>query len=192
LAINSLFPAFFRLFSTSEFAPHVSTHPTREWDNSGGDAGSFLAWDNSDVDAIDMITDFVDALLPFYTAETSFNQAIIYNMADENAPPLPRGFVSFTGKVGSSVVAAIPASQSMYTFRSSNFGLLKVVMLDAPVTTDFQPFTDIASSAALEDLFDIMKLDTNAFAARDNGQPAQFIRATFKLNDELRHQYRLD
>ena len=177
---------------TSEFAPHISTHPCRAWSPAGGDQGSFSAWDSSDVDAIDMINGFVDVLQPFYTGDTSFDQAIIYTMADELADPQPRGFIAFTGQVGTSADPVNPAAMSTYTFRTDNFGLLKIIMLDAPVTAEFQPFTDIASSADLGALFDYIKADTKAFAGRDNGQPAQFVKATFKLSDELRHAYRLD
>lgn len=191
MAINSLFPAFFRLFSVSEFGAHISTHPCRTWSPSGGSIGSFKAWDDSDREAGDMMTDFVDLLLPFFTAETEYTQAIIYTMDDEDAEPLPRGFASFSGKTGTSVAAAVPASQSQYTFRTDNFGLAKLLFFDAPVTTDFLPITSLAASADLLALFNYLKADTNAFCGRDNGQFAQFVRGTFKLNDELRKQYRL-
>lgn len=189
MATNSLFPSFFRLFSQSEFAPHVGTYPTRLYDVGDESFDSHLG---APVDAATMIGDFVDGLLPFYTGDTEFNQAIIYNMDAPDAPPRPVGFVSFTGKVGTNGGAAIPASQSMYTFRTTEFTLLKIVMLDAPVTTDFKPFTDLADSAALGDLFDIISDTGNAFTSRGGGRPNQFVRATFKLNDELRHSYRLD
>lgn len=192
MAIHSLFPAFFRLFSQSEFGPHISTIPTLSWNTSAAPAGRFIAWDGSDRDAADMITDFVDLILPFFTPDTEYQSATIYTMADIDALPQPRAFVNFTGKVGSSADPAVPASMSTYSFRTTNFGLMKLVFLDAPVTTNFLPFTSLASSVPLTNLFNFMSDEANAISARDNGRPAQFIRATFKINDELRKSYRLD
>lgn len=192
MAIHSLFPAFFRLFYTSVYAPHIMTIPTKAWDSGGGGgAGSFTSWAGPPIDAATMIEGFVDLLLPFHVASTNFGQAIVYTMDDEDAPPRPRAFIAFTGKVGTSVLPVNAAAQSMYTFRTTTFGLLKIIFLDAPVTSGFLPISIVTPGSELADLNDYLMLDANAFAGRDNGQPNGFVHATFKLNDELRKSYRL-
>lgn len=189
---NSQFPAFFRLFSVSAFSPHISSMCTTEWDSGGGGgAGSFASWGGGPVDAADMIEAYVDALLPFYNADTEFTQAIVYTMASETDPPRPRAFLTFTGKVGTNVGSVNPASQGMYTFRTVDFGLLKIVMLDAPVTVAFAPINSVVPASPLEALTNLLTDDANAFSGRDNAQPLGFVHATFKLNDELRKSYRL-
>lgn len=192
MAANSLYPAFFRLFSQSAFAPHVSTHPTLAYTPVSGEDGTFENWESDNIDAGEMIEDFVDLLLPFYDATTEFLTAIIFTQGSAEAEPQPRRTISFTGKTGTSIAAVVPASMSQYTFRTDNFGLAKIVMLDAPVTTNFLPITSLSASVALGDLFDFLTDTTKAMAGRDNGRIDAFIRGTFKINDELRHQYRLD
>lgn len=191
MAENSLYPAFFRLFSKSEFGYHVSTHPMNEYTPVAGAFGTFKNWIDGNVAANTEISGFVDLLLPFFTGDTEYLYAIVYDMEDENATPRPRVTVPFTGKTGTSVTAAVPASQSTYTFRTTNFGLAKLVLLDAPVTTDFQPITSLASAPDMQDVLDYISDDEHCFRGRDQGRITTFVRATFKLNDELRKQYRL-
>lgn len=190
--IHSLFPAFFRLFYVSQYAPHIMTMPTKVWDSGGGGgAGSFTSWGGPPVDASVMIEAYVDTLLPFFTADVEFTQAIVYTMDDEVAPPRPRAFIAFTGKIGTSILPVNPAAQSMYTFRTVDFGLLKVVLLDAPVTSGFLPINVVTPGSELAALSNLLANDSYAFSGRDNAQPSGFVHATFKLNDELRKSYRL-
>lgn len=183
---HSLFPAYFQLRVLSAFGTHFHSIPTREYNVA---TGEFLNWNDVGIDATDMIEDFVDLILPFHVSTTTVLGATIFTLADEDDPPQPRAFVSFTGKDGTSVAAATPASEGVYTFRTTNFGLLKYVFLDAPVTDDFLPFEDISDSAALVNLFGLVSDATNAFAGRDNGRPNQFIRANFGLNKALQKKY---
>jgi hypothetical protein len=186
LAENSLFPAFFQLRVVSEFGTHFHNIPTREYDVN---ANEFLNWNDVPVSATDMIEDYVDLLLPFHVASTEVVVAIIYTLENETAPPEPRTFITLTGKVGTNTASVVPASEGIYTFRSTNFGLHKIVFLDAPVTSDFLPFDFLSSSAALANLFNLISDEDNAFAARDGGRPAQFVRASFGLNKALQKKY---
>lgn len=187
---NSLFPAFFRLFYESAQAAHIATIPTLEWTPGGaGAAGSFASWGGTPRDAADMIADYVDLLRPFCVASTEYTGAIIYTMDTPTAPARPRASSSFTGKTGTSLLVAQPASMGQYVFRTDTFGLLKIVFLDQPVTTNFLPIKTVAGGSELAALRDFLIDDNNSIAGRDGGQPMGFIHATFKLNDELRKQY---
>lgn len=187
---NSLFPAFFRLTYKTAQSTHIATIPTREWTpGGGGGAGSFSTWAGPQIDADVMIGGYVDLLLPFCVASTSFINSTVYTMDSPTDPPRPRAFLVFTGKVGTSVNPAQPASMGQYVFRTVTFGLLKIVFLDQPVTVNFLPISVVTTGEPLEDLSDYLVADANAFAGRDGGQPLGFVHATFKLNDELRKQY---
>ncbi len=187
---NSLFPAFFRLFYQTAQAAHVATVPTREWSpGGGGGGGSFDSWAAGPVDAATMIEGYVDLLLPFCVNTTTYKECIIYTMDSPTAPPRPRGFITFTGKTGSSGGAAIPASMGQYVLRTDTFGLFKVVFLDQPVSSNFLPINTVTPASELDDLIQYLADDGNAFAGRDGGQVLGFVHATFKLNDELRKQY---
>ncbi len=189
--VNSLAPAFFRLFETTAQSIHVRTVPTLAW-NPGGSFGTFLTWNAGTIDGDDAINDYIAKLLPFMISTTSINSAIIYTQADAESPARPRAAFDIVGATGTSSDPAQPASQGLYIFRTDAFGLSKVTFLDQPVTTNFLPITSMPGSGALPDLFVLLKDGDHPYAGRDNGRINTFVKATFKLNDKLRDEYRYD
>jgi len=187
---NSLFPAFIRIFEHSANASHVRTVPTLLWTppTPGNDFGTFDTWNAGSIQAEDQVTDLVTQLKEFVPSTYHFDSAIIYTMADETADPLPR--ISIDLGVAGTGDPGVPACQGTYTWRTSEFGLLKVVILDGTPTTDFLPFTvEGAPGGQPRDLGDLLRDDDHGFAGRDGGQVTSFLRATFTLNESLRREY---
>jgi hypothetical protein len=171
------------------------TIPIREWSpiSAGHDAGTVLAWDNSQKDVVDMVSDLVNALKVFHPTTTEFTSFIVDTYADENAPARPQVEISF-GATAGTAGAGVPASQAVFMFRTNGFGYLKINMLDCPVAGNFLPvvaFPTPAYDNALA-LRDQIIDDANGWSGRDNTQPAFLKKITYSLNDKLRKQYRLD
>ena len=190
---NSLFPAFVRLFYHTAFGQHTMTLPTKEWDFSLGTngKGGYINWGGSDVDAQDMVEAIVDELKDFQPASCIFDSAIIYNLADETAPALPRVSIDL-GTSGVAVTSDVPASQSTMTARTGSFGIAKLVWFDATPSTDFLPQRSLPVSGQPLDLWNVWSSLSWAWSGRDNAKPEQFIQVSYTLNEALRRQYRLN
>lgn len=176
-------------------APHLMTIPLREWSPiSGGHvAGTNLAWDTTQADTDDMIQGLVDLFLPFWPNTTTFNSYTINTYLSQTSPARPQITKTMTGKVGTGG-ATIPAAQATFNFKTSNFFPFKIVMLDARVSSTFQPLETLATPADDDEiaLRNYVLDDQWSFSGRDNYQPTSLERITYTLNEKLRHSYHLD
>lgn len=185
---NTLYPSYVVFDYHSPYAPHTMTVPTARW-SPGGDFGSFLAWDLTDVDAEDMCDAFVDGAAAFFDPTISFDGWTIWNIVNPGDPPHP-----MTGKrntvPGTSALADTynKATQATWTFYTTAFGISKIVMLDVD-TAGFNKITSTTASADELAFIGIMQDAANAWAGRDGFKPQAFKQIAFTLNEKLRRSY---
>lgn len=183
---ESVNPSFFKLNYHSNAGPHTMEVPTLQW-NVGG---TFDTWNAGTVNDDDMIEEYVNALLPFFGADTEFDNWTIFNVPTVDADPQPVESAGLTGFVGSSATPGwTTAVQLTFSVRTTNFGLFKTVMLDCASGNSFAPSTALGGAAAT--FFGVISDIDNGFSGRDNGRPNVFIKQTKTLNEKLRRSYHL-
>jgi len=186
---NSLYPAFVRIEYHSDRGPHLMTIPTREYSPVSDE---FTNWIDFGIDAPTMINALTDLLLPLFTNVTSIDRYTIYTMETPTSPALPVAFGDI-GDTGTSVSTENHvAVQETWSFRTTEFGTFKLVLLDAPASVDFLPIRDPTGITAVENLIAELTDTTNAWSGRDNARPAQFVQIAYTLNEKLRREYRLN
>jgi hypothetical protein len=189
---SGLFPAYVKVFYHSDRASHVATIPTREWIGTPGEfmPGEFLNWASTPVDADTMVEDLLDTFGPaFFTDAVDIDGYTIFHFPDEDSDPLP--VFSKNYPITGSLVSAswYLAVETTYIWRTTNFGLFKLVTLDGPSGDSFEDsITWAASGVGLAVDTQITSL-SNAWAGRDNGRPAQFLHYSRTLNDRALAKY---
>jgi hypothetical protein len=140
-----------------------------------------------------MLVDFIALLLPFYHTSTNFTSYVINTYASSTAPARPQISVPLTTAAGTGG-ATIPAAQATFNFKTTNFGAFKLVMLDAQVSSTFQPLEALVSPADDDEiaLRDYVVDPAWAFSGRDGFRPQLLKRVTYTLNEKLRKSYHLD
>lgn len=192
MAQYSLFPAFVQINYVSTYAPHKMVVPTVSWDQGIGTngKGGYVPWGGGAIDAVDMITALATNLAVLHPANTTFEDALIFTKANEDAPPIPVAQIDLS-IAGEGIASAVPAAMQTWTFRTALFNHYKLVQLDLVVADNFLPTKASAVTASEQDVIDELTADTNAWSGRDNSQITQLIRITAKLSDVLRKAYRL-
>jgi hypothetical protein len=193
MPVFSLSPAFVVVSYHSVEAPHKMTLPTLAWDQLGGTSGNggYVAWDNSNRDADDMIKDFVTLLAEITPSTTTYDSYQIYTKASALAPNILRaeGPLAIAGTSGATYA---PATQATFNLRTRGFHHAKIVLLDVEAPADFAPTFPSALSTDQGNVFANYALDSNAWAGRDNEQIDSIQRITWTLNEALRRAYRLN
>lgn len=190
---SSLSPAFVRINYHSAYGLHTQTIPTLDWAPTFaiGGKGNFGTWDTIGYDADAMIQELITAEADIMPAGVEFDNYIIYTQATPTADPQPRasGTLAIPGAVASP--GWNKAVQVTISMRTSNFGIFKLVLLDAATGDDFAKETVTVPMSALQAIFDILIDTARGWSGQDNGRPETFISQTKDLNDRLRKTYRL-
>jgi len=192
MAENSLYPSFGVVSYVSEYGAHKMTVPTLAWSppSVGHDYGLYLGHDGiTNNDAGDMWNDLIDDIAVFGLSDIEFASVTIYTMTAADAPRIPVTQVPLTQVGSGSATTQRKATQSTWNFRTTLFGVFKLVVLDFPVGSGFNKTfagsfgaPDLAVIGALTDL-------TKAFAGRDGAAPANCHSKTYTLNEKLRREY---
>lgn len=195
MASNSLSPAFTRINYISQWGPHSMTIPTVPYNppDVGNATGAFVLRGAAlPTDAADAIVDFVTLLLPFYEPTTTFLDYIIFTQADADATPLPQfsDTLGLAGTGGSTTWDK--AVQFTWTWRTDEFGLFKLVMLDCISNNNFDKITNLTGLSAEEALHEYVTADVSFLAGRDGGRPNTFLQIAKTLNEKLRRSYRMN
>lgn len=192
MAVYTLFPSYVNIFYHSPWAPHVATLPTRQWSTGVGN-GTFLAWDASDIDAEDMINEYVDALTALFTTEIVFDYYQINNFADEESAPVPvaYGDLAQAGSVAAGVIDN-KAIQFTVTWQCVGGHILKTVLLDANSASDHDKIGPTGIAAAVPDLVTAVTAPTNAWASRAGTQPLFPKQGAYTINERLRRAYHMN
>lgn len=192
---HSLFPCSCQIFYRSIYAPHSMTIPLTEWSpiSSGHPAGTNLAWDGTQVDTDDMISQLEVFLLPFFQTTTLFLSYTINTYADKDAPARPRFSTAFGVQAGTGSTN-IPAAQATWNFKTEEFGAFKLILLDTKVSAAFGPLSVLVSPTNDIEIAvrDFIMDEANAFSGRDGARPSILNKITYTLNEKLRAEYHLD
>jgi len=186
---NSLSPSYAVVDYVSAFGSHKMTIPTLQWEL-GGDFGQYIAHDDiTVVDAETMWTDFCDQFKNYLKPTATINSVTLYNKPTESSPSIPVAIIPIAEAGLSIATTPSKACQTTFNFRTTLFGMYKLVMLDTPVATDFAKTlpvdwgaNDLAILGALSDL-------EKAFAGRDGAPVQSAISKTYTLNEKLRKAY---
>jgi hypothetical protein len=190
MAPNFIGPYFVNIGYRSPLAPHSMTVPTKNW-NPGGSFGTFDTWSGGTIQADDMIVNLITLMLPWYTALSTFDSAIIYKQLLPADTPQPVMSIGGLGLAGTGVHTGwAGATEIIFIARSSTFGIAKLVLLDSLTDGVFTPITAFTGDYA--GLFGEWGLDANGWCARDNGQVISPLKVTKNLNQKLRKEYHYD
>lgn len=191
--MNGLWPSFFRIFYHSAFGPHTMTVPTRQMagPTEGHPGGTVLNWLNESIDVDDMINAFVDSLLPSFGDDTHFDSYITYfGSADPLAPMYPQAQGTLTQIGTSETPGWTKAVQGTLSFRTADFGLFKVTLLDCASGDSFEKITTLVPDGPLDVISLIVTSADYGFSGRDGAPPATFLQFSLTLNEKLRRSYR--
>lgn len=194
MTANSLYPSYVKIDYHSIWGTHVMTVPCKQWSGvtSPGGKGQFDSWSGSPKDADDMIKDYVDLLAPFWLASSSFDMYTIYNMSAPDATPDPVAANSL-GVAGTSVsVYWAKAVQTTFTIRTDGFGIMRVVMLDAPNPNSFDRIASFSASPEALALVAALANSANGWAGRDGTKPGTLSQIAYTLNEKLRREYNMN
>lgn len=187
---NALGPYFVQINYHYILGPHTMTLPTREWSPDGG-AGTFLNWVDFAIAGDTMVEGLVTDMLPFFDANTTFDNWTVFEQLDNDDLPTPLHSEVFSGMVGSNAGGSWSAAvETIITARTTDFGLAKLTLLDSISGDDFNPILTLAG--ALATLVGEWTITSNGWSGRDNARPNTFLKATLNLNDKLRKSYRLN
>jgi len=191
---NSSAPTRIQLNYHSAFGLHKANLNAREWhdDASAGGMGSVDDWASSIAPVAAMVDALVGALLDIMPTTVVFDNYIVYTFATPTSDPVPRAqkaFVAIDGDVADPGWTA--AVQTTITWRTEEFGLAKIVMLDSASADDFSKITNLADSAALDAIDGEFTAVSNGWSGRDDARPQTFVSQTKTLNEKLRRAYRL-
>lgn len=189
---NSKGPYFVQVNYHSGFAPHSQQIPVKGWQPGTGAsvAGDFLNWDDSLQDADDLMSSLADLFCAFYPPSVVLDNYIVFKQVgtDEIYTPVASGV--FISKVGTlTVYVWNEAVEMTFNWRSTNFGLFKIVLLDSASEGTFAKVPSLPASGPIKNLNDELVATSNPFMARDNGRPSAFISRTSTLNEKLRKAY---
>jgi hypothetical protein len=187
---NSKAPAFVKVNYHSIFGVHVGIVPTLAW-NAGADQGEFATHNGSVCDANDMITALFTILAGILPDTASYDNYVIYDQPDPDDLPVPVA----TGALAIAGLDSSPgwhqATQVTMTFRTTNFGVFKLVTLDAATNDSFAKTTVVPGSGVLFNALAEVSNEDLGWAGQDNGRPNNLISQTVTLNEKLRRAYRL-
>lgn len=190
---NSLYPAFVRIEYHSAFGPHTMTIPIKGYDGdiSGDTAGNIPTWAGGSIAADDMVEALVDVLKALFDDDTHFDSFTIFTMASAEADPRPAYSQALT-QVGTATASVWnKAVEKTLTFRTTEFGLAKLTLMDAGNDGTFPLITPGTATTEVNDIIDEFTAVANGWSGRDNGRPSQFIQMSATLNEKLRRAYRL-
>lgn len=192
MAENALFPSYGVVSYNSPWGAHKMTIPTRLWEPGLGTNGfgGYTAWDGVTVnDAEDMWLGFANVLKPFHIPGTTIRDVQIYVKASALSPSVLKTIIPLNIVGTNAAVTQAKAVQQTFNGKSTTFTPYKIVLLDAPVGSNFDKVLTASFSAADLALEGYVTDLTHSFQARAEAPPQGFQSKTLTLNDKLRKEY---
>lgn len=194
MAPASLSPAFFRMFYSVANLIHVQTMPTRAWSapSEGHPKGTFINWDETQIDADDMVQAYAGLLTFFFNDSSNLDSYVIYTQADAEADPLPRAGNAINLAGVNTSDSWFQAVQQTWSYRDTEFHKFKLVMLEVPTSDVFSKSTSLPGSGPLFDLNAFLVDPSQSFSSRWGHRPDGFVSICTTLNEKLRKERRLN
>lgn len=195
MALNSLYPAAVRINYNSAFGAHSMTLPSVPV--LGGDIGVggyqfTLRGLAAPVNVDDAVNDFVDVLKALMGTDTTFVDYVLFQYATPTSKGVPVSSQPIN-KVGTGGITSWrKAVQQTWTWRTDEFGIFKMVLLDVPSGGSFDKITSTDGDARQAALNAYVTAPVTWLAGRDGGRPNTFLQASVTLNEKLRRSYRMN
>lgn len=193
MTLHSRSPAFVILDYHSPYAPHKQQFCLRDWFpvSTGHDMGTSTAADGSIVDVKNAIDQLVGVMSVFILPDTQWDLATVFTQAAPTGPAFPQAnYVPV--QVGTATgTAPRKATELTYVMRTANFNIVKMVLLDCPVNTNFDQKLPGAFSAADNAFLTEFGHTTSPWVGQDGAKPNTPVRITYNLNQKLRKEYRM-
>ena len=195
MASNSLYPAAVRINYSSAYSVHSMTLPSVPV--LGGDIGVggyqfTLRGLAAPVNCDAAINDFIDVLKPLMGTDTTFIDYVLFQYATPTSKGVPVSSQPIN-KVGTGgIITWRKAVQQTWTWRTDEFGIFKMVLLDVPSGNTFDKIPTTAGDARQAALSDYVTAPVTWLAGRDGGRPNTFLQVAVTLNEKLRRAYRMN
>lgn len=192
---NALSPAFVRIDYTSIYAPHSMEIPSVAVGLTDGADSPYeflLPTPLAPIEVEEAVTAYVNIIKAFFIPSTVFNGYTLFTQADENSPAVPveTNSLNIVGTAGTT--SWEKAVQWTVTWRTTAFGVFKVVFLDAISNNDFDKITNEADDVGLDPVHDYVTNTGTWVRGRDGGKPKTFLQASKTLNEKLRRSYKMN
>lgn len=190
---HSRSPAFVIFDYHSPYAPHKQQFCIRDWFpvSSGHDMGTVTAADASITDLQEMCNNLMGVMSVFALPDTVWDLVTVFTQAAPLGPAFPQASYVPT-QVGVSVGGAPrKATEITYVMRTTAFNIVKMVLLDVPVNTNFDEKLPGAFSSADNDFLLTFGDPTAGWVGQDGSKPNTAVRITYNLNQKLRKAYRM-
>jgi len=192
---NSLSPAFVRIDYSSAYGVHSMTLPSVpiEPTTIGGSIYQFVLRGAALPAQVEgAVNDFVDVVKLFFPSTVNFKSYTLYSQPEpEDTPqPVEANILNIAGAgTGTSWSKAV---QNTITYRTDEFGIFKLVLLDCFSYNIFDKTDVLVPDDGLDLLTDYVTADVTWLAGRDGGRPNVFLQSAVTLNEKLRRSYRMN
>lgn len=190
---HSRSPAFVQLDYHTLYAPHKQQFCIRDWFpvSSGHPMGTSTAADGSIVDLQESIDDLLGAMSVFAMPDCVWDLATVYTQAAPLGPAFPQANYVPT-QVGT-LAGAPPrkATEITYVMRTTSFNIVKMVLLDVPVSTNFEEKLPGSFSGPDNAFLTAFGDVGRPWVGQDGAKPQTAVRITYNLNQKLRKAYRM-
>lgn len=193
MTLHSRSPAFIILDYHTPYAPHKQQFCLTDWfpASTGHDMGTCTAHDASIVDLKNSIDQLLGVMSVFALPDCVWDLATVFTQAAATGPAFPQASYVPT-QVGVSVGAAPrKATEITYVMRTTAFNIVKMVLLDTPVSPNFDQKLPGAFSAADNAFLAEFGAVNNPWVGQDGSKPNTAVRITYNLNQKLRKEYRM-
>jgi len=187
MAINSLSPAFIRLYYSNSGRQHVSVLPTKFFGTPvPGTAPNVLIHSDGSNTFTAFMSVYINALDVFFDTITSFDYADIWSQPTPEDDPVWI-YTYNSGAIGTSVTNLEIASQLAMSFRTSLGGVLRIYMMEqAEPVNQAVSYADMGVGAKA--FADLVIGGSSAIYGRDGGKPVACLGYKTKTNDVLRRR----
>lgn len=177
----------------SAFGFHKMALNALEWHGTPdvNGSGAIECHDATLIDTDDMVKALVALFAPFFPASVVFDNYIVFTYASPTDDPVPVASAALTTIGTSATPGWSKAVQATLSFRTSLFGIAKIVLLDYDSQDSFDKTVVVPPATPLSALRDEFTASTNGWCGRDGGRPDTYISACVTLNEKLRQGYRM-
>jgi len=190
MAPNNAYQSFVIIDYVSPFAPHKMKIPTKQYSNSAFiDPGTFETWDGMGEAGDSMVEDMITALADCMPPNVTYAGYTIYKKSSPTDLGVP-AFSKSLSVIGTSANTGWQeAVQQTFVFRTTGYGIAKLILLDAKTDGLFGRYTTISGAYAA--LAAVFQNPARGWSGRDALQPAVFKLTTSNINEKLRREYHI-
>lgn len=188
MAQNSIAPGFIKLFYQSANASHTMVLPVRpyltigaEWWLNPKNQTPGNIWTSG-------ITTFVNLLRGLMHTSATFQYAELWTVSAPGADPVFRETAQLA-IAGTNAAASQVASQILFSFRTAEGGVGRIVLLDGVFAPNNRYLAPNYGNAAILAIVNQLVSNTSVNVGRDDGYIIAVPKVLTKTNDALRRKY---